>query len=66
MRVEFLKILKKINIKNLMKLLSFKVDWIWIEDKVIKIDVGELSIYIFFYIKIKFKMMNGIKIKKVN
>lgn len=49
-----------------MKLLCFKVDWIWIEDKVIKIDVGELSIYIFFYIKIKFKMMNGIKIKKVN
>lgn len=66
MRAEFLKILKKTNSKNLTKLLSFKVDWIRIEDKVIKIDAGESSIHIFFYIKTKPKTTNGIKIKKVN
>lgn len=51
MRAEFLKILKKTNIQNLTKLLSFKVDWIRIEDKVIKIDAGESSIQISFISK---------------
>lgn len=49
MRMEFLKILKKIYIWNLIKLLKFNIDWIKIEDKVIKIDVGELNIYVFYY-----------------
>lgn len=66
MRAEFLKILKKTNTQNLTKLLSFKVDWIRIEDKVIKIDAGESRIHIFFYIKTKPKTTSGIKIKKVN
>lgn len=64
MRAEFLKILKKTNTQNLTKLLSLKVDWIRIEDKVIKIDAGESRIHIFFYIKTKPKTTSGIKIKK--
>lgn len=46
MKMELLKILKK---KNLSKLLSFNVDWILIEDQVIKIDAGESNIHVFFY-----------------
>lgn len=64
MRAEFLKILKKTNIQNLTKLLSFKVDWIRIEDKVIKIDAGESSIQISFISKPNLKRRMAYKLKK--
>uniref|UniRef100_A0A8W8J3T1 DZIP3-like HEPN domain-containing protein n=1 Tax=Magallana gigas TaxID=29159 RepID=A0A8W8J3T1_MAGGI len=41
MRLELLKTLKEAQIQNLTKLLNFNIDWIQIEDKVIKIGAGE-------------------------
>lgn len=49
MRMELLKTLKKTHIRNLTKLLKFNIDWIKIEDKVIKIDAGESNIHVFHY-----------------
>lgn len=49
MRMDLLKTLKETNIRNLTKLLKFNIDWIKIEDKVIKIVAGELNIHVFHY-----------------
>lgn len=49
MKAELQNILKKTHVQNLTKLLSFNVDWIQIEDQVIKIDAGESNINVFFY-----------------
>lgn len=49
MRMDLLKTLKETHIRNLTKLLKFNIDWIKIEDKVIKIVAGELNIHVFHY-----------------